>query len=129
MLLGAITALRHYDLKAILAYATVSQLGVLVFLLALPSEKALIAVVVGILAHALYKGPLFLVAGILDHATGTRDIRQLAGLARAIPWVTATAILAGVSMASFPPFFGFLAKEGGKVFISLRKKATPLSAG
>jgi len=111
MLLGAITALRHYDLKAILAYATVSQLGVLVFLLALPSEKALIAVVVGILAHALYKGPLFLVAGILDHATGTRDIRQLAGLARAVPWVTATAILAGVSMAGFPPFFGFLAKE------------------
>ena len=111
LLLGAISALRYYDLKAILAYATVSQLGVLVFLLALPSEKALIAVAVGILAHALYKGPLFLVAGILEHATGTRDIRRLAGLARTVPWVTATAILAGVSMAGFPPFFGFLAKE------------------
>lgn len=111
MLLGAISALRYYDIKAILAYATVSQLGILVMLLAFPSEKAVMAVCVGILAHALYKGPLFLVAGIIDHATGTRDLRRLAGLSRSMPWVTATALLASVSMAGFPPTFGFLAKE------------------
>ncbi len=77
MLLGAISAIRYYDMKALLAYATVSQLGVLVMLLAFQGEEAYIAVAVGILAHALYKGPLFMVAGIVDHATGTRDLRRL----------------------------------------------------
>ncbi len=111
MLVGAVIALRHYDLKAILAYATVSQLGVLVMLLAFNSELAATAAVVGILAHALYKGPLFMVAGIVDHATGTRDIRKLAGLARSLPLVGAAALLAGVSMAGIIPTFGFVAKE------------------
>jgi len=111
MLVGAVTALRHYDLKAILAYATVSQLGVLVMLLAFDSQLAASAAVLGILAHALYKGPLFMVAGIVDHATGTRDIRKLAGLARAMPLLGAAAILAGVSMAGIIPTFGFVAKE------------------
>ena len=111
MLLGAVSALRYYDLKRILAYATVSQLGILVMLLAFDNEYAYIAVVVGILGHALYKGPLFMVAGIIDHATGTRDIRRLAGLWRSLPWVAVTAMLAGFSMAGFPPLLGFLAKE------------------
>jgi len=111
MLLGAISAFRYYDLKAILANATISQLGILVLLLAFRSETAYIAVIVGILAHALYKGPLFLIAGIVDHAMGTRDIRRLAALRRVMPWVAATATLAGLSMAGLPPFFGFLAKE------------------
>jgi len=111
MLLGAISALRYYDLKRILAYATVSQLGILVLLLAFHEEIAYTAVVVGILAHALYKGPLFMVAGIIDHATGTRDIRRLAGLWRTLPWVSVAAILAALSMAGLPPFLGFLAKE------------------
>jgi multicomponent Na+:H+ antiporter subunit A len=111
MLLGATSALRYYDLKAILAHATVSQLGVLVMLLAFTIETAAVAVVLGILAHALYKGPLFLVAGMIDHATGTRDIRRLAGLARAMPLVGAAAFLAGISMAGLIPTFGFIAKE------------------
>ncbi len=111
MLLGAVSAFRYYDLKAVLANATVSQLGFLVMLLAFHSEMAYVAAVVGILAHALYKGPLFLVAGIVDHATGTRDLRRFARLGRELPWVAATAVLAGLSMAGFPPFFGFLAKE------------------
>lgn len=111
MLLGAASALRYYDLKAILAHATVSQLGVLVMLLAFTIETAAVAVVLGILAHALYKGPLFLVAGIIDHANGTRDIRRLAGLARAMPLVAAAALLAGLSMAGLVPTFGFIAKE------------------
>ncbi|MFN2204210.1 MAG: hydrogen gas-evolving membrane-bound hydrogenase subunit E [Caldilineaceae bacterium] len=111
MLLGAISAIRYYDMKALLAYATVSLLGVLVFLLAFDSDIAYTAVVVGILAHALYKGPFFLVAGIVDHATGTRDLRRLSGLLRPIPLLGVTAILAGLSMAGIPPLLGFLAKE------------------
>lgn len=111
MVFGAVTALRYYDLKRILAYATVSQLGILVLLLAFEGEIAYGAVVVGILAHALYKGPLFMIAGIVDHATGTRDIRRLAGLRKSMPWVAAAAVLATFSMAGLPPFFGFLAKE------------------
>ncbi len=111
MLLGAVSAIRYYDMKALLAYATVSQLGILVFLLAFDSEIAFTAVVVGILAHALYKGPFFLIAGIVDHATGTRDLRRLSGLLRAIPLVGVAAVLAGLSMAGIPPLLGFLAKE------------------
>ncbi|MBX3047910.1 MAG: DUF4040 domain-containing protein [Anaerolineales bacterium] len=111
MLMGALIALRQVDLKAILAYATVSQLGVLVMLLAFNSQTAAVALVLGILAHALYKGPLFLIAGIIDHATGTRDIRHLAGLAKAMPLLAAGVLLAGLSMAGIAPTFGFLAKE------------------
>lgn len=111
MLLGAVSAFRYDDLKAVLANATLSQLGILVMLLAFHSEAAYAAVVVGTLAHALYKGPLFMVAGIIDHATGTRDLRRLADLRQSLPWVTGTALLAGLSMAGMPPLFGFLAKE------------------
>ncbi|MDE0076427.1 MAG: proton-conducting transporter membrane subunit [Caldilineaceae bacterium] len=111
MLVGAVSAVRHWDMKALLAYATVSQLGVLTTLLAFRSEAALLAVVVGILSHALYKGPLFLVAGIVDHATGVRDLRKLAGLRRSLPVTTWVALLAVLSMAGFPPLFGFVAKE------------------
>lgn len=111
MLIGAITAVRYWDMKALLAYATVSQLGVLTTLLAFRSEAALLAVVVGILAHALYKGPLFLVAGIVDHATGSRDLRKLAGLRHSLPATSAVAIIAALSMAGLPPLFGFVAKE------------------
>ena len=112
MLIGAFFALAQWDLKALLAYATVSQLGILTLLLAFESEAAVAAVMVGILAHALYKGPLFLVAGIVEHATGTRDIRRLAGLWKELPWTAAAALLAGLSMAGLPPLLGFLAKEG-----------------
>ena len=111
MLLGAVVAVRHWDMKALLAYATVSQLGVLTTLLAFRSEAAMLAVVVGILAHALYKGPLFLVAGIVDHAAGTRSLRRLAGLRHSLPVTSAVAVLAAASMAGFPPLFGFVAKE------------------
>lgn len=111
MLLGAVSAFRYYDLKALLANATISQLGILVMVLAFHSKEAYLAAVVGILAHALYKGPLFMVAGVIDHATETRDLRRLANLRQMLPWVTVTAVLAGLSMAGLPPFFGFLSKE------------------
>jgi NADH:ubiquinone oxidoreductase subunit 5 (subunit L)/multisubunit Na+/H+ antiporter MnhA subunit len=111
MVIGAVFAIGKSDLKALLAYATVSQLGILVMLLAFDSEIAAIAVVVGTIAHALYKGPLFMIAGIIDHATHTRNIHRLANLAREMPLVSAVAIVAALSMAGLPPFLGFLAKE------------------
>jgi multicomponent Na+:H+ antiporter subunit A len=111
MLLGAVSALRYSDMKALLAYATVSWLGVLTLLLGMPVAYAPMAVAMGVLAHALYKGPLFLAAGIVDHATGTRDVRRLAGLARPLPWVAAVVVVAGLSMAGVPPLLGFVAKE------------------
>jgi multicomponent Na+:H+ antiporter subunit A len=111
MVLGATSALRYFDIKGLLAYATVSQLGILVMLLAFRVEYAYTAVVISILAHALYKGPLFLVAGIVDHATGTRDLRRFGGLGREMPLVAAVAVVAALSMAGLPPLFGFVAKE------------------
>ncbi len=111
LLLGAYLGLRQNDLKALLAYSTISQLGVLMMLIGQRHGEAFKALVIGILAHALYKGALFLVAGIVDHNTGTRDIRRLGNL-RAVMSVTfGCALLAGLSMGGLPPFFGFLAKE------------------
>ena len=111
MLLGAVSAIRYRDMKAILAYTTISALGTMVMLLAFGESEPALVVVVTILAHALYKAPLFLTAGIVDHAMGTRDLRSLAGLWRKLPWVAAVAVLAGLSMAGVPPTWGFLAKE------------------
>jgi multicomponent K+:H+ antiporter subunit A len=111
MLLGAVLGLKQYDLKAVLAYSTISQLGVLVMLIGQPDGAAFKALVIGVVAHALYKGALFLVAGIVDHETGTRDLRKLGGLWRAMP---ATFVIGGIvalSAAGLPPLFGFLAKE------------------
>ncbi len=111
MLAGAYLGLKQNDLKALLAYSTVSQLGVLVMLIGQDTGIAFKALVVGVLAHALYKSALFLVAGIVDHETGTRDLRRLGGLARVMPYTFAAGLLAALSMAGLPPMFGFLAKE------------------
>lgn len=111
MFVGAINAIRQRDLKGLLAYATVSWLGTLVFLLGLPHHEGYVAAMVGIIAHALYKSPLFMVAGAIDHATGTRNIDKLGGLLRRMPGAAATTVIAGLSMAGIIPFLGFVAKE------------------
>lgn len=111
MLTGAYLGLKQNDLKALLAYSTISQLGVLMMLIGQDIEEAFKALVIGVLAHALYKSALFLVAGIVDHETGTRDIRRLGGLWRVMPFTFAVAVVAALSMAGLPPLFGFLAKE------------------
>lgn len=111
MLTGAYLGLKQNDLKALLAYSTVSQLGVMVMLVGAETSIAFKAVVVSILAHALYKGALFLIVGIVDHETGTRDLRRLGGLGRVMPFTLAVAAPAALSMAGLPPLFGFLAKE------------------
>jgi NADH:ubiquinone oxidoreductase subunit 5 (subunit L)/multisubunit Na+/H+ antiporter MnhA subunit len=111
MITGAYLGLKQNDLKALLAYSTISQLGILMILIGQDIPEAYKALMIGVLAHALYKSALFMVAGIVDHETGTRDMRRLGGLAKVMPFTFITALLAALSMAGLPPMFGFLAKE------------------
>jgi multicomponent K+:H+ antiporter subunit A len=111
MLLGAGVALFRTDLKAILAYSTVSHLGLITFLLGLGTPAAAGAAMAHILAHASFKAALFMLAGIVDHEAHTRDIRRLGGLRRLMPVTFALALVATLSMAGIPPLNGFLSKE------------------
>ncbi len=111
MLVGAYLGLKQTDLKALLAYSTISQLGVLMMLIGQETYIAFKALIIGIIAHALYKSALFLVAGIVDHEAHTRDLRRLGGLRSSMRASTIVAVVAGLSMAGLPPLFGFLAKE------------------
>lgn len=111
MLTGAVLALKKYDLKAVLAYSTICQLGILMMMIGQNMAISFKALIVGILAHALYKSALFLVVGIVDHETGTRDLRRLGGLRSAMSRTFAIGLVAALSMAGLPPLFGFLAKE------------------
>ncbi len=111
MLMGAIRAILYTDLKKILAYTTISALGLIMMLLGIGTPLAIQAAVIFIMAHALYKGTLFLITGNLDHETGTRDVNQLSGLREHMPVTAVATILAGFSMAGVMPFFGFVGKE------------------
>ena len=111
MLAGALIALFKDDLKAVLAYSTVSHLGLVTMLLGFGTPMAALAAVLHILNHASFKAALFMIAGIVDHEAGTRDIRRLGGLAQAMPIAATLAVLAGASMAGVPPLNGFLSKE------------------
>lgn len=111
LLIGAKTALFKDDLKAILAYSTVSHLGLITMLLGLGTKAAATVAVFHILNHATVKAALFMAAGIVDHAAHTRDIRRLGGLRHLMP-ITATIVaIAALSMAGIPPLNGFLSKE------------------
>ena len=111
MLLGAFNGLLQTDLKKILAYSTLSVLGMLVMLLGLGTDLAIQSAILFLLGHALYKAALFMCAGSVDHETGTRDVRVFSGLRFAMPVTAVAAGLAALSKAGFPPFFGFLGKE------------------
>ena len=111
MLTGAVLGLKKNDLKAVLAYSTICQLGILMMMIGQDMAISFKALIIGILAHALYKSSLFLVVGIVDHETGTRDLRRLGGLRRTMPFTFTIGLLAALSMAGLPPLFGFLAKE------------------
>ncbi|WP_265515681.1 putative monovalent cation/H+ antiporter subunit A [Nitratireductor luteus] len=111
LIVGTLLAVRQTDLKLMLAYTTVSSLGLLIMLTGFGSEKAAEAAVLYLVAHSMFKGALFMVAGGIDHETGTRDITKLGGIGRAMPITFAAAVLAAISMGGLPPFFGFLAKE------------------
>ncbi|HEV2637724.1 MAG TPA: Na+/H+ antiporter subunit A [Actinocrinis sp.] len=111
MLLGGVRALREHDLKRVLAFGTVSQLGFLTAVLGSGTRDAVYAGLALLVAHALFKAPLFLSVGIIDRCAGTRDLRKLSGLRRELPWVASVCALACLSMAAVPLFLGFAAKE------------------
>ena len=111
MVYAALHSLFRTDLKGILAYSTISALGILTFLIGLGTKEALIAASTFIIAHALYKATLFLVAGIIDHETGTRDITKLSGLRKVLLPVFFAGLLAALSSAGFPLSFGFIGKD------------------
>lgn len=111
MIVGAYLGFKQNDWKALLAYSTISQLGILMILIGQDIVEAYKALVIGVVAHALYKSALFMVAGIIDHETGTRDMRRLGGLHTVMPFTFFVGTLAALSMAGLPPMFGFLAKE------------------
>jgi multicomponent Na+:H+ antiporter subunit A len=112
MVVGAYRSVQETDLKRILAYSTVSALGVLTMLLGVGTGEAIAAALAYLVAHACYKGALFLVAGAIDHETGARDINALAGLRRAMPVTAAAGGVAALSMAGVPLTLGFVAKDG-----------------
>jgi multicomponent K+:H+ antiporter subunit A len=111
MLFGAYIALFQHDLKGLLAYSTISQLGLITLLLGLGTPLAEIAAVFHVMNHAIFKASLFMSAGIIDHETGTRDMRRLSGLARYMPVTAALAIVAAAAMAGVPLLNGFISKE------------------
>ena len=111
LLLGAFIAMFQNDLKRLLAYSTISHLGLITLLFGLNSPLAAVAGVFHIINHATFKASLFMAAGIVDHETGTRDISRLNGLIRAMPRTGALALVATAAMAGVPLLNGFLSKE------------------
>ncbi|MFZ2511673.1 MAG: Na+/H+ antiporter subunit A, partial [Gordonia sp. (in: high G+C Gram-positive bacteria)] len=111
MILGGWRSLRELDLKLILAFGTVSQLGLIMVLVGVGDANVALAGLAMIVAHAMFKACLFMVVGIIDHATGTRDIRKLARLGNRAPVLAGIAAVAGASMAGLPFTMGFIGKE------------------
>ena len=111
LLLGAYVALFKHDLKGLLAYSTISHLGLITLLFGLSTPLAAVAGVFHIINHATFKASLFMAAGIIDHEAGTRDMRRLSGLWRFMPYTATLAMVAAAAMAGVPLLNGFLSKE------------------
>ncbi|MDQ0303194.1 monovalent cation/H+ antiporter subunit A [Ancylobacter polymorphus] len=111
LLLGAFIAIFQQDLKGLLAYSTISHLGLITLLLGLGSPLAAVAAIFHTLNHAIFKASLFMAAGIIDHETGTRDLRKLSGLYRYMPITATLAMVAAAAMAGVPLVNGFISKE------------------
>ncbi|AGB20920.1 NADH:ubiquinone oxidoreductase subunit 5 (chain L)/multisubunit Na+/H+ antiporter, MnhA subunit [Mycobacterium sp. JS623] len=111
MLLAGWRAVREHDLKLILAFGTVSQLGLITLMVGAGGRDLMLAGLAMLCAHAMFKASLFMVVGVIDHATGTRDIRRLAWLGQRSRPLLIIAVGATASMAALPPFLGFVAKE------------------
>ena len=111
LLVGAYVAIFQHDIKGLLAYSTISHLGLITLLLGLNSDLALIAAIFHMMNHAAFKASLFMAAGIIDHETGTRDIRRLSGLNRSMPFTARLALVAAAAMAGVPLLNGFISKE------------------
>jgi multicomponent K+:H+ antiporter subunit A len=111
VLFAAFIAIFKHDLKGLLAYSTISHLGLITFLVGLGSPLAAVAAVFHVLNHATFKASLFMIAGIVDHETHSRDMRQVGGLYRFMPWTATLTMVAAASMAGVPLTNGFLSKE------------------
>lgn len=111
LLFGAWQAFFQQDLKGLLAYSTISNLGLITLLFGLSTPMAVVAGVFHVLNHAVFKCSLFMAAGIIDHECGTRDMRRLGNLRRLMPYTSALAIVASLAMAGIPLLNGFLSKE------------------
>ena len=111
MVIGAVIALFKDDLKGLLAFSTVSHLGLITMLLGFGTKLAAVIAVFHIINHATFKAALFMSAGIVDHEAHTRDIKRLGGLRHLMPVTFTIALVAALSMAGIPPFNGFLSKE------------------
>jgi multicomponent K+:H+ antiporter subunit A len=111
LLLGAYAANFQRDMKGVLAYSTISHLGLITLLLGMNSPLALVAAVFHMMNHATFKASLFMAAGIVDHESGTRDLNRLSGLAHAMPITATLALVAAAAMAGVPLLNGFLSKE------------------
>jgi multicomponent K+:H+ antiporter subunit A len=111
LIIGAYTALFKHDLKGLLAYSTISHLGLITLLFGFGTQLAAVAAIFHIINHATFKASLFMVAGIIDHETGTRDMRKLNGLLKYMPHTAVLAMIAAAAMAGVPLLNGFLSKE------------------
>jgi multicomponent K+:H+ antiporter subunit A len=111
LLLGAYMALFQHDLKGLLAYSTISHLGLITLLFGFGTKMAAVAAIFHIINHATFKASLFMVAGIIDHETGTRDMRRINGLLKYLPHTAVLAMIAAAAMAGVPLLNGFLSKE------------------
>ncbi|MCW5720629.1 MAG: monovalent cation/H+ antiporter subunit A, partial [Devosia sp.] len=111
LIFGAYAAIFQTDLKGLLAYSTISHLGLITTLLGMSTPLAAVAAIFHIANHATFKASLFMAAGIIDHETGTRDIRKLSGLIRFMPFTATLAMVASAAMAGVPLLNGFLSKE------------------
>ncbi len=111
LLVGAVTALFKHDLKGLLAYSTISHLGLITLLFGIGTPLAAVAGVFHIINHAIFKASLFMAAGIIDHETGSRDMRRINGLWKFMPYTATLAMVAAAAMAGVPLVNGFLSKE------------------
>ncbi|MFG3692578.1 monovalent cation/H+ antiporter subunit A [Stutzerimonas stutzeri] len=111
LLIGAVLALFQHDLKGLLAYSTISHLGLITLLFGLDSRLGPVAAIFHIINHATFKASLFMAAGIIDHETGTRDMRRINGMLKYMPHTAALAMVASLAMAGVPLLNGFLSKE------------------
>jgi len=129
LVLGAAAAIFQRDMKGVLAYSTISHLGLITLLLGMNSPLALVAAVFHMLNHATFKASLFMATGIVDHESGTRDLRRLGGLYRVMPITATLAMVAAAAMAGVPLLNGFLSKEMFFAETIFAGQALPLRIG
>lgn len=125
--LGGLFALQQADLKKLMAYSTVSQLGLIVATIGVGTPAALGVAVLHTVAHALFKSGLFMMVGVIDHQAGTRLMTRLPALRTVLPWSFAAVLLGTASMAGIPPMLGFVSKEG--IFTAMLEAPGPAWVG